>query len=237
MSRSRQPWRSSTIVAYNVADILKNPKFPAEWPFSPMDFKRQDETTDNMFYYQPRLVYHIDDAAVSALTKFYAQSIPENADLLDICSSWVSHLPDSFKGGRVAGLGMNGDELKANKRLTEFTVKDLNKDPVLPFDDASFDVVTNVVSVDYLNKPLEVFKEINRVLRPGGKAIMSFSNRCFPSKAINIWLSTNDYEHIFIVGCYFNYAGGFEKLESVDLSPNPGMSDPMYVVQAYKKSA
>lgn len=72
-------------------------------------------------------------------------------------------------------------------------MKDLNKDPVLPFDDASFDVVTNVVSVDYLTKPLEVFKEINRVLRPGGKAIMSFSNRCFPTKAINIWLSTNDY--------------------------------------------
>lgn len=38
------------------------------------------------------------------------------------------------------------------------------------------------MSVDYLTKPIEVFQEMHRCLKPGGVAIMSFSNRCFPTK-------------------------------------------------------
>jgi len=123
------------------------------------------------------LVYHIDDAAVMALTKYYASTFKDGEDVLDICSSWVSHYPKDWKGGRVVGLGMNMYELSQNKQVTSFDVKDLNKDPIFPYEDASFDKVTCVVSVDYLNKPKEVFKEIGRVLRPGGEAILSMSNR------------------------------------------------------------
>ena len=94
--------------------------------------------------------------------------------------------------GRVAGLGMNQEELVRNKQLTEFAVRDLNLDPTLPYADNSFDFITNCVSVDYLTRPLEVFKEIHRCLKPGGVAIMSFSNRCFPTKAIAIWTQTGD---------------------------------------------
>ena len=103
--------------------------------------------------------------------------------MLDLCSSWISHLPDDLKLGRVAGLGMNEEELKRNGRLTEYVVQDLNEEPKLPYDDESFDYICNVVSVDYLNKPREIFQEMFRVLRPGGTAIMSFSNRCFPCVA------------------------------------------------------
>jgi SAM-dependent methyltransferase len=150
----------------------------------------------------------------------------------------VSHYPkeDVWKGGRVVGLGMNEYELSKNPQLTEYKVRDLNEDPVLPFEDASFDKVTCVVSIDYLNKPLEIMKEIGRVLRPGGEVYISMSNRCFPTKAFRIWLSTNDLEHVFIVGSFMYYAGLFDPASCNDISPNPGRSDPMYVVRATRKS-
>jgi len=166
--------------------VLENPKFPEEWPYSEKDFARMDESNDAVFYDSPRLVYHIDDAAVSALTKYYSENLKEGDDVLDICSSWVSHYPKDFKGGKVVGVGMNAYELSQNPQLKDYFVKDLNVETTLPFDDASFDKVTCVVSVDYLNKPLEIFKEIGRVLRPGGECIISMSNRCFPTKAFQV---------------------------------------------------
>mmetsp|Transcript_48411 Transcript_48411/g.75588 ORF Transcript_48411/g.75588 Transcript_48411/m.75588 type:complete len:232 (+) Transcript_48411:3-698(+) len=223
----------------SVEEVLKNPKWPEKWPFTDADFKRQDETDDEEFYEQPRLVYHIDEKAVASLTKYYADTIKPGSDILDICSSWVSHFPEDFPktmGKRVA-LGMNKFELSQNEQVSDFVVRNLNKDPKFPFDDNSFDVVTCVVSVDYLNKPLEVFKEVARVLKPGGRFICSQSNRCFPTKAIQIWLNTNDLEHVFIIGSYFHYSGGFKPAKAVDISPSGGFpfgSDPMYIIEGEK---
>lgn len=217
--------------------VLDDPKWPEGWPFSPEDFSRQDESDDTMFYDAARLCYHIDDAAVSALTNYYVEHLPDGANVLDLCSSWVSHFPPQWKGGeRVIGLGMNAYELERNERLTSFDVKDLNKDPTLPYDDESFDVVTCVVSIDYLNQPKLIFDEIGRVLRPGGTCLLSMSNRCFPTKAFRIWLQTSDLEHIFIVGSFFHYSGLFDPPRCDDVSPNPGRSDPLFVVRADKKT-
>ncbi|CAN0089229.1 unnamed protein product, partial [Discosporangium mesarthrocarpum] len=158
-------------------DVLKAPKWPEEFPFDEQDFKRYDESNDGIFYSQPRLVFHIDDPAVKALTKYYSKNLPVGGDVLDICSSWVSHFPKDWQHGKRVGLGMNDYELSKNEQLEEYIVKDLNIEPKFPFPAESFDAVTCVVSVDYLSKPIEVFKEIRRVLRPGGKVIMSMSNR------------------------------------------------------------
>ena len=133
------------------------------------------------------------------------------------------------------GLGMNEYELKQNKQLKSYGVKDLNKDPTFPFEAESFDKVTCVVSVDYLNKPRAIFSEIARVLRPGGSCLISMSNRCFPTKAFQIWLRTNDLEHIFIVGSFFHYNGSFDPPTCEDISPNPGRSDPLFIVKAHKR--
>lgn len=183
---------------------------------------------------------HIDDAAIAAVTKYYSKVFPPSNTagvcLLDMCSSWISHYPPGYRQDRIVGMGLNEEELKQNPILTEYIVQDLNVNPKLPFDDDFFDVITNVVSVDYLTKPLAVFKEMQRILKPGGLAIISFSNRLFWTKAISIWTSTGDADHAWIIGAYFHYAGGFEPPVAVDISPNPGRSDPMYVVYSRKKA-
>ncbi|KAG6514905.1 uncharacterized protein LOC121970555 isoform X1 [Zingiber officinale] len=223
-----------------VEQILKTVEWPEKFPFKDEDFSRFDESSDSLFYSEPRFVTHIDDMAIRALTKYYSEVFPPSNTpdvcLLDLCSSWVSHYPAGYRQDKIVGMGMNEKELERNPVLTEYIVQDLNVNPKLPFEDNTFDVITNVVSVDYLNKPIDVFREMQRVLKPGGLAIMSFSNRCFWTKAISIWTSTGDADHVWIVGAYFHYAGGFEPPVAVDISPNPGRSDPMYVVYSRKLS-
>lgn len=235
-SRAPTLARSRTI-ASKISEIesFSQIQWPAEWPFAdPKFFARPDETADSEFYAQSRFVTHIDDGAIGALTEYYASVIPEGADVLDICSSWISHLPPDLKLGRVAGLGMNAEELAGNERLTESVVRDLNLDPTLPYEDESFDFVNNVVSVDYLNQPLPIFKEMHRVLRPGGRAIMSFSNRCFPTKAVAIWNQVDDSGHIWVVGSYFKFSAEWSATAAYDISPSGRGSDPMFVVQGTK---
>lgn len=227
-----------------VEAILENVQWPDQFPFGPEEFQRYDESSDQGFYAQPRFVTHIDDAAIAALTRYYEKVLPpsgsSDAAILDMCSSWISHYPKGYTLGRISGTGMNEAELKRNSVLTDYSVQDLNVTPKLPYEDGTFDVITNVVSVDYLTKPLEVFKEMHRVLKPGGLAIMSFSNRCFPTKAIAVWTATGDPDHAFIVGSYFHFSvpDGWTEPRAKDISPPPGLfgrTDPMYVVCAHKK--
>lgn len=203
-----------------------------EREMGPEYFRRVDENDDAGFYIQPRLVNHIDDDAIAALTGVYQDMLPSNGAILDLMSSWVSHLPDEIAYAEVVGLGMNRTELEANPRLDRYLVHDLNADPALPFDDDVFDGCTIAVSVQYLTRPFEVFAEIARVLKPDAPCIVSFSNRCFPTKAVAIWQGLGDADHAKLVGYYFVEAGGFGEPVFVDQSPAPGKSDPLYIVSA-----
>jgi SAM-dependent methyltransferase len=197
-------------------------------PFPPGFFDRADDTGDDRFYAVERLLTHIDGGAIAAVTELYDE-LGFDGDVLDICSSWISHF--SVPPERLVALGMNPTELAANEAASDWLVHDLNVDPNLPFDDASFDAVTCCVSVDYLTRPLEVFAEIARVLRPGGEFVCTFSNRCFPTKAIRGWLSTNDEGHCAIVSAYFEFTDGF--VEPTVQLRNPGArGDPLYAVWA-----
>jgi hypothetical protein len=213
-------------------------KWPAKWPFTAAHMARSDETEDASFYDTPRFVHHIDDRAQESLAKHYHHVFTEGADVLDLCTSWVSHFPSEEIGpklGTVVGLGMSEAEMKENKRLSRFVVQDLNKTPELPFEDASFDFVVNAVSIDYLVRPLEVCTEIKRVLRPGGTAVMSFSNRCFPSKVVKVWLSVDESTRLAIVGTYLNCAGfDPDTIAAYDITDREDGNDPMYVVCATK---
>ncbi len=195
-------------------------------------FRRQDESSDFQFYQSPRLVAHIDDAAIAVLGGFFRLLIPNNADVLDLMSAYLTHLPPDVRARchRVAGLGMNDAEMSANEQLTDHIVHNLNDAPILPYANTSFDAALCTVSVQYLQRPVAVFAEVRRVLRPASSFIVSFSNRCFPTKATQLWLNTDDAQHIALVRMYFEQSGGWEPIEAFDLSPTPGQTDPLFVV-------
>jgi SAM-dependent methyltransferase len=197
----------------------------------PRLFDRADESPDSLFYRMPRFVTHIDDAAIAAVTQLYREHLPPGGALLDLMSSWVSHLPPEARYRRVVGLGMNAEELAANPRLDEWVVQDLNEDPRLPWPDQAFDAGTICVSVDYLTRPVEVLRECGRVLAPGGPLVITFSNRCFPTKVIAGWLSLDDEGHQHLVERYFEAAGNWTGIERLDRSPADG-GDPLYAVVA-----
>lgn len=192
-------------------------------------FRRADETADARFYAVPRLVHHIDAGAQGAVTDLYRRHVPAGGDALDLMSSWVSHLPPDVAYGRVAGLGMNADELAANPRLTEWAIQSLNDRPALPYADAAFDAALCCVSVQYLTRPAEVFAEVARVLRPGAPFVVTFSNRCFPTKAVLAWRALDDAGHVALVRQYAE-AGGFDAVETSVHRPPTG--DPLFGVVA-----
>ena len=196
--------------------------------FPPGAFERIDEGDDAEFYAPPRLVTHIDDAAIEALRGFYASVLPAGGTVLDLMSSWVSHLPGDMEFAQVIGHGMNAAELAANPRLTRHFVQDLNRDPVLPLGDAACDAALCCASVQYLTRPVEVFAEVRRVLRPGGLFIVSHSNRCFPTKAVAIWRALDWRRQANLVGVYLERAG-FEGIAARVLA-NGMAGDPLVAV-------
>ncbi|MDA1075201.1 MAG: methyltransferase domain-containing protein [Proteobacteria bacterium] len=190
-------------------------------------FRRQDESADEAFYASPRLVAHIDQSTIDALTAFYTKFIPPGADVLDLMSSWISHLPEQLTPGRVAGLGMNADELAANPRLDDWCVHNLNETPALPYPDQTFDRALIAVSIQYLTQPVEVMKSICAKLKPGGQICIAMSHRLFPTKAIAAFTQMPPRERINLVAHYLQSAG-FEKVEFFDRSPERG--DPLWLV-------
>jgi SAM-dependent methyltransferase len=188
-------------------------------------FERYDEAPDAVFYVPPRLVTHLDDAAIAEVGRLYAE-LGLTGDVLDVMSSWVSHFVEP--PARLTVLGMNELELEGNPMATSRVVHDLNVEPRLPFADASFDAVTCCVSVDYLVRPVEVFTDVRRVLRPGGPFVTTFSNRCFPTKAIRGWLVASEAGRVAIVEEYFAL-GGFSDVRSERRNP-AAHGDPLDAV-------
>ncbi|HKS88821.1 MAG TPA: methyltransferase domain-containing protein [Stellaceae bacterium] len=197
-------------------------------------FAKIDGEDDALFYGEPRLVYHIDDHAVAALTEFYRTALPAGGVLLDLMSSWVSHLPAETSYAEVIGHGMNEQELAANPRLARHFVQDLNRDPALPLADASVDAAMLCVSVQYLERPVAVLREVARVLRPGGAVVISFSNRCFWTKAVAIWRALDDAGHARLVERYLRQAG-FERVEVHSLAEYiEDAQDPLFAVVGHR---
>ena len=199
--------------------------------FSPDAYARDDESSDDRFYVAPRKVVHIDDGAIAALGRLYSEVFPTGGRLLDLMSSWRSHLPERFQAREVVGLGLNAEEMTDNPRLTRHIVHDLNRTPRLPFGNEEFDGAMCAVSIQYVTHPLLVFREVRRVLRPRAPFVVSFSNRCFPTKAIAVWLSTTDQQHLTLVRSYFEAAGGWIDPTVEDRSPGD-QGDPLYAVWA-----
>ena len=195
--------------------------------FPPGFFDRSDPSSDATFYRPDRFVTHIDEGAIEAVGALYDE-LGLRGEVLDLMSSWISHFTTSPE--RLVALGMNEPELAANPQAASWVRHDLNVDPVLPFDDESFDSVVCCVSIDYLVRPVEVFREVARVLRPGRPFVVTFSNRCFPTKAIRAWLLTDEPGRVEIVRQYFLRAGGFAEPEHQQRTPPASSGDPLHAV-------
>jgi SAM-dependent methyltransferase len=232
--------------------LTSGPGMQARWReqqtdyFSDGAFGRDDDQPDAKFYRKPRYVHHIDDTAREMVRNTYGRFLTNGMQVLDLMSSWQSHIPVNLQLDRLVGLGLNENELKRNSQLSDFLVHDLNADASLPFESNIFDAVVNTVSVEYLTDPLVVFREVSRILRPDGYFIVTFSNRWFPTKAINIWQELHEYERMGLVLEYFLRSGGFKDLQTYSIRglPRPRddkyfpellYSDPVYAVWGRKK--
>ena len=214
---------SPAVVREDTSRMTDRSDFPAE------AFDKPDPTPDGLFYSAPRFVTHIDANAIAAVTALYRRVLPRNGVVLDLMSSWVSHLPAEENYAAVIGHGMNADELAANPRLTRWFVQDLNVEPALPLDSGTVDAATLCVSIQYLQQPLAVLRDVRRVLRPGGCLVVTFSNRCFPTKAVAIWSAISHADHARLVQLYARRAG-FDAVEGFDLVPEGHGSDPLHAV-------
>ncbi|MGA9012036.1 MAG: methyltransferase domain-containing protein [Acetobacteraceae bacterium] len=190
-------------------------------------FDKVDPSPDAEFYAYPRFVTHIDDGAIAAVTRVYRESLPAGGAVLDLMSSWVSHLPEDIAYASVVGHGMNEEELAANPRLSRWFVQDLNIDPALPLGDGVFDGACLCVSVQYLQRPVDVFRQVRRVLQPGAPFVVSFSNRCFPTKAVAIWQSLSGPDQQHLIGAYMRQA---RFTDVAGRASTPWEGDPLWSV-------
>lgn len=217
---------------------------PGETDFlTDSSFKRMDEREDGQFYETPRLVQHLDRTAIEQVMAIYARSLQPGMQVLDLMSSWVSHLPGSVSDLNVTGLGMNTEELASNPQLSSHVIQDINLQTALPFADQQFDAVICTASVEYLTRPVAVMRELGRVLKPGAPAIFTFTDRWFPTKVIELWTGLHPFERVALVEEYFRAAGCFTDMqtETVRGLPRPqddkyarqqAFSDPVYAVSA-----
>lgn len=205
-----------------------------------------DGSSDTFFYGMPRFVTHVDESFIQQLTDLYRETLDPQSRIFDMMSSWISHLPDDMEFAHVEGHGMNAEELAKNPQLDHYFVQNLNDNPKLPLEEASFDAVLNAVSVQYLQYPETIFAEMCRVLKPGGVAIISFSNRMFYQKAIQAWRDGSESDRVELVKGYFRSVPEFEEPVAIarpssvpailQMMGVPG-GDPFYAVMARRKIA
>ena len=206
----------------------------SRWPdcfLTSRAFDRKDSSSDEKFYQSDRFVHHIDDQARQVLSNWYQSQLSPGGKLLDLMAAWTPHLPGDLNFSEVHGLGMNAKEMKANPRLTGFSVQDLNRNPVLAFPDHYFDAAVCSLSVEYLTDPVRVLAETARVVKPGGRVVVSFSNRWFPEKNIRIWEDLHEFERQGLVLSWFRASGAFEQLSTYSFRGYPRPVDDRYFPQ------
>ena len=204
-----------------------------------------DSFPDGEFYQTVRMVHHLDSVARQQISDIYSQLLTSGTQLLDLMSSWESHLPDSLNDIHVTGLGMNPSEMAANPKLDRFIIHDLNQEDSLPFKKHTFDYVICTASVEYLINPVNVFYVVKRILKPGGKFVVMFSNRWFPAKAIMLWSEIHEFERIALVSEYFRLSDwsdaintyscrGLTRPENDVYYKQTQLSDPVFAVWVQK---
>lgn len=213
---------------FSLLDMAFDKKY--KFSLSDSSFRRHDETPDEAFYRIPRFVSHIDPLAIDAVTALYREYLPEQGAILDLMSSYLSHLPEDRHYSRVVGLGMNDREMANNKQLSDWAVQDLNREPRLPFSDCEFDGAAICVSIDYLTNPVAVLTDLGRVLKSDAPLVITYSNRFFETKATAAWLYLQDEQRAYLIRHFLEEAGCYRDIELMDRSPEFG--DLLFAVVA-----
>jgi SAM-dependent methyltransferase len=195
-------------------------------------FHRINEAPDEDCVQPPPFAAPVDAAAIECVTGLYRRYFPPGGAILDLMSSWVSHLPPEAEYCRVVGVGLNEQELAENPFLDEWLVQNLNHDTRLPFADGEFDAAVICASVQHLTRPIEVLREVGRVVHPGGPVVITFSNRCCPTKPIACWRMLDDDGHLCVVRHYLQEAGNWRDVQCCHRCPDAG-SDALYGVIAW----
>lgn len=231
--------------------LTAGPGMQARWQdyqtdyFSGKPFSRDDQQPDALFYEIPRFTKHLDDTAIEIVRSTYGRFLTDGMRVLDLMSSWQSHIPLALHLDHTVGLGLNEKELRKNPQLDDFVVHDLNANPVLPFESDTFDAVVCTVSVEYITDPLAIFQEVARILRRDGYYILTFSNRWFPPKVVHVWQEIHEFERMGLVLEYFIRSGRFKELQTYSVRglprprddryfPDIGFSDPIFAVWGQK---
>jgi hypothetical protein len=220
-------------------EIISNgPGMQARWRGIPTDFlsnsafSRENEDKDTLFYEKPRLVTHTDKTALSVIQTVYGKFLKNGMKVLDLMSGWKSHIPKNVWLKSLVGLGLNKKEMESNDQLTGYSIHNLNKYPRLPFNDKEFDAVICTVSVEYMTTPLEVFQDVARILKPGGHFVVTFSNRLFPPKVINIWTELHEFERVGLVLEYFLQSKRYTNLETYSMRGLPRPQNDKYYIES-----
>lgn len=200
-------------------------------PIKAYPFTRLNEQDDKAFYRSPRFVHHLDSTARSHVQSIYSKLLSPGMKVLDLMSSWESHMPDKLQDCGVTGVGLNEEELKGNEQLSSYLIHDLNKAPVLPFPGQQFDAAICTISIEYLIRPLEVMAELARVIRPGGIFIAIVSERWFPGKQILPWASLHPFERQGHVLNYFLHEKRFTELRTESFRGYPRPAQDKYSEQ------
>jgi hypothetical protein len=201
-----------------------------EMPLPPMITPASaDAITDLSSDSEPGICRLVDPAAIAAVTALYRQVLPAGGAILDLMSGWVSHLPPEIFYDRVVGIGPDARELAENPFLDEWRVQDLNQSASLPFATGEFDGAVLCVAVQHLRRPLEVIRDVGRVLRPGAPFVVTFSNCCVPTRPIACWRLLDDAGHLCLIAQHFTTARNWTDIRCLDRTP-PGSSAPLYAV-------
>ena len=100
----------------------------------------------------------------------------------------------------------------------------------MPLPDETFDGVVMTVSIQYITRPIEVFADVGRVLKPGRPFIVTFSNRMFPTKAVWVWQQATEPQRVELVKWYFDDSGMFDHIEAIERHCESGYADPVFAV-------
>ena len=156
------------------------------------DRSKIDVADDQIFYQHPRYVHHLSDSFRTRLKNLYSNYLLNHYVILDLMSSWVSHLPQGITYKKVIGHGMNEAELSSNQRLDSYWIQNLNQNQNIPIESSSIDAGLVVAGWQYLQYPERVALELSRIIKTDSLLIISFTNRAFWTKAPNIWTHSSE---------------------------------------------